>query len=48
MLVMLAVMLVVTGAAAAAPHIGFAEDATKYAADGGNALFTEMNKLGAT
>ena len=33
-------------AVAANPSIGFAEDATKYAADGGESLFTEMNKLG--
>ena len=32
-------------AAAAGPQIGFAEDATKYADDGGDALFDEMNKL---
>src|SRR5690349_22855209 len=30
------------------PAIGFAEDATKYAADGGNSLFTEFGKLGTT
>ena len=36
------------GAAAAGPNIGFADDATKYASDGGDRLFTEMNKLGAT
>ncbi|HXR10763.1 MAG TPA: hypothetical protein VN770_00575 [Gaiellaceae bacterium] len=36
------------GAAAAGPNIGFADDATKYADDGGNRLFTEMNKLGTT
>jgi len=36
------------GAAAAGPNIGFADDATKYADDGGDKLFTEMNKLGTT
>ena len=36
------------GTAAAGPRIGFADDATKYANDGGNRLFTEMNKLGTT
>jgi hypothetical protein len=35
-------------ASAAGPRIGFAEDATKYADDGGNKLFTEMDKLGTT
>jgi hypothetical protein len=29
-------------------RIGFSEDATKYADDGGDKLFTEMNKLGPT
>ena len=38
--------LSVTGAASAGPFFGFAEDATKYADDGGEKLFTEMNKLG--
>jgi hypothetical protein len=39
---------IATAAATAAnPSIGFAEDATKYASDGGDSLFTEMNKLGA-
>ncbi len=38
--------LTVTGAASAGPFFGFAEDATKYADDGGEKLFTEMNKLG--
>ena len=38
--------LSVTGSAVAGPFIGFAEDATKYADDGGESLFTEMNKLG--
>jgi len=36
------------GAAVAGPNIGFADDATKYATDGGDRLFAEMNKLGAT
>ena len=40
--------LAITGAAAAGPEIGFAEDATKYADDGGAALFTEMNVLHTT
>jgi hypothetical protein len=49
----LACALTACGLAAAAasagnPAIGFAEDATKYAEDGGNTLFTEMNKLGTT
>jgi hypothetical protein len=35
-------------ASAGNPAIGFAEDATKYSADGGEALFTEMTKLGTT
>jgi hypothetical protein len=48
MLLLFGVTLVVTGAASATPRIGFAEDATKYADDGGNKLFTEMNKLGTT
>jgi hypothetical protein len=39
---------VVTGAAAAGPQIGFAEDATKYTDDGGARLYDEMNKLGTT
>lgn len=43
-----ALALVITGAAAAGPQIGFAEDATKYADDGGARLFTEMNKLQTT
>ena len=38
--------LTVTGAASAGPFFGFAEDATKCADDGGEKLFTEMNKLG--
>jgi hypothetical protein len=37
--------LVVTGAAAAGPQFGFAEDATKYADDGGAKLYTEMNQI---
>ena len=36
------------GAASAGPRIGFAEDATKYADDGGQRLFAEMDKLGTT
>ena len=44
----LLVCLVFAGGAAAVPKIGFAEDATKYAPDGGAALFDEMNKLGTT
>lgn len=36
------------GAAVAGPQIGFADDATKFANDGGDRLFTEMNKLGTT
>jgi len=40
--------LAITGAAAAGPQMGFAEDATKYADDGGSALFTEMNTLQTT
>jgi hypothetical protein len=44
-----ALALTVTGLAAAAPpQIGFAEDATKYAEDGGAKLFDEMNKLQTT
>lgn len=43
-----ALALIVTGAAAAGPRIGFAEDATKYAEDGGGRLFDEMNKLSTT
>ena len=50
---MLACLIACAGLSAAAasagnPAIGFAEDATKYAEDGGNVLFTEMNKLGTT
>ena len=44
----LLVCLAFAGSAAAAPKIGFAEDATKYAPDGGASLFDEMNKLGTT
>jgi hypothetical protein len=40
--------LAFAGTAAAGPNIGFADDATKYANDGGERLFTEMNKLGTT
>jgi hypothetical protein len=47
-LLLFAITLIVAGAASAGPRIGFAEDATKYADDGGNRLFTEMNKLGTT
>jgi hypothetical protein len=42
-----ALALVCTGVASAAT-IGFSEDATKYAYDGGASLFAEMNKLGPT
>ncbi|MGZ4380406.1 MAG: hypothetical protein ACXVZN_06705 [Gaiellaceae bacterium] len=42
------VCLAFAGSAAAGPKIGFAEDATKYAPDGGAALFDEMNHLGTT
>ena len=40
-----ALALAITGVAAAGPQIGFAEDGTKYANDGGAQLFDEMNKL---
>ena len=40
--------LVITWAARPGPQIGFAEDATKYADDGGATLFDEMNKLQTT
>jgi hypothetical protein len=40
--------LMITGVAAAGPQIGFSEDATKYAEDGGAKLFDEMNKLSTT
>jgi hypothetical protein len=40
--------LAVTGAAAAGPQIGFAEDGTKYAEDGGARLYDEMNQILAT
>ena len=43
-----ALALATAGAASAGPRIGFAEDATKFADDGGNKLFTEMDKLGTT
>jgi hypothetical protein len=47
--VLLGVLALATaGAAAAGPRIGFAEDATKFASDGGDKLFTEMDKLGTT
>src|SRR6201999_3805043 len=44
---------VVSAAPAASPSVngmnfGFAEDATKYADDGGDKLFTEMNKISTT
>jgi hypothetical protein len=47
-LLLFVLVLAVTGAASAGPRIGFAEDATKFADDGGNKLFTEMDKLGTT
>jgi hypothetical protein len=40
--------LAITGSAAAGPQIGFAEDATKYADDGGARLFDEMTTLATT
>jgi hypothetical protein len=40
--------LAAAAASAGNPAIGFAEDATKYAADGGNGLFTELTKLHTT
>jgi hypothetical protein len=43
--VLSAFALVTAVSAAAAPQFGFAEDATKYADDGGEALFKEMDKL---
>lgn len=43
-----ALALAWAGAAAAGPRIGFAEDATKYAADGGASLFSAMTGVGAT
>ena len=42
------VALAFAGAAVAGPNIGFADDKTKYGNDGGEKLFTEMNKLGTT
>jgi hypothetical protein len=42
------VALAWSAAAAAGPQLGFAEDATKYSDDGGDKLYAEMNKLGAT
>ncbi|HVP74656.1 MAG TPA: hypothetical protein VMS63_01440 [Gaiellaceae bacterium] len=47
-LFMFVLALAFVGAASAGPRIGFAEDATKYADDGGQRLFAEMDKLGAT
>lgn len=41
-------VLATAGAASAGPRFGFAEDATKFADDGGDRLFTEMDKLGTT
>src|SRR2546423_10308283 len=38
--------LLAAAATASNPSLGFAEDATKYANDGGAGLFAEMNKLG--
>ena len=46
--VCLLVCLAFAGGASAGPKIGFAEDATKYASDGGASLFDEMNHLGTT
>lgn len=43
-----ALALVITGVAAASPQIGFAEDATKFADDGGALLFDEMTKIATT
>jgi hypothetical protein len=40
--------LAFAGAAAAGPQVGFAEDATKYADDGGARLFDEMNTIQTT
>jgi hypothetical protein len=40
--------LAFAGAAAAGPQIGFAEDAAKYADDGGARLFDELNTIRAT
>jgi hypothetical protein len=40
--------LVIPGVAAAGPQLGFAEDATKFADDGGVRLFDEMNKISTT
>ncbi|MES1247460.1 MAG: hypothetical protein ABUS54_07295 [Actinomycetota bacterium] len=54
---MLGALALMTSVASAAPtaspsvngmNFGFAEDATKYADDGGDKLFTEMNKLSTT
>jgi hypothetical protein len=41
-------LMTAVAAAASPPQIGFAEDATKYADDGGDALYTEMDKILAT
>src|ERR1035437_6928699 len=43
-----ALALVITGVAAAGPQIGFAEDGTKFAEDGGARLFDEMTKISTT
>lgn len=43
-----ALALVITGVAAAGPQIGFSEDGTKFAEDGGARLFDEMTKLSTT
>ena len=49
LLVLMGVLALATaGAASAGPRIGFADDATKFANDGGDRLFTEMDKLGTT
>ena len=43
-----ALALVITGVAAAGPQIGFSEDATKFADDGGATLFDKMSTLSTT
>jgi hypothetical protein len=43
-----ALALMITGGAAAGPQIGFAEDATKFADDGGLRLFDEMTAISTT
>src|SRR6059036_2423281 len=43
-----ALALAITGVAAAGPQIGFAEDGTKFADDGGARLFDEMTKISTT